>query len=80
MRPDDAAREKSNQSTWCTVSEVKQQVTRMLEQLPDDCTLEDVQYQLYVMETIRHRLELANASGSVPHSEAEAKLEKWLTP
>ena len=51
---------------------------RILEQLPDDCSIEDVQYQLYVVETIRRRLELAEKSVPVPLIEAEKRLEKWL--
>lgn len=56
----------------------KQQVREMLDQLPDDCSVEDIQYRLYVIETIRHRLELAQQTEGVSQSEAEARFEKWL--
>jgi hypothetical protein len=58
----------------------KQQVKTILEHLPEDCSLEDIQYHLYVLETIQRRLDLAASERLVPQSEAEAKLSKWLTP
>jgi hypothetical protein len=57
---------------------VKRQVQEILERLPDDCSVEDVQYHLYVIEKIRRRLELAVQGEVVPQSEAEKRLEKWL--
>ena len=57
---------------------VKSQVREALDQLPDDCTLEDVQYYLYVADKIRRRIEQADAGQTVPHSEAEKRLAKWL--
>ena len=62
------------------VSDVKQRVARILDQLPDDCSLEDVQYRLYVVETIRRRLESADGAGGVSQAEVEKQLKKWLTP
>lgn len=57
----------------------KQQVQKVLEQLPEDCTLEDVQYQLYVLEKLRRRVEMADqAADFVPHDEVEERMKKWL--
>lgn len=56
----------------------KQQVAKVLEQLPDDCSFEDIQYRLYVVETIRRRLELAERDDLIPHAQAEQRLEKRL--
>jgi hypothetical protein len=56
----------------------KSQVREVLDRLPDDCTIEDVQYHLYVAEKIRRRIEKADAGQAVPHAEAEKRLEKWL--
>jgi hypothetical protein len=57
---------------------VKRQVQEILEHLPDDCSIKDVQYHLYVIEKVRRRLELAAKGAVVPQSEAEKRLEKWL--
>ena len=57
----------------------KQQVSDILEQLPDSCTLEDIQYRLYVIQTIQRRLELAkDGSNLVSQENARQQLGKWL--
>jgi len=61
-----------------TPSNAKQQVQKVLEQLPDDCSLEDVQYQLYVIQKIRARSELADKGQFISQVEAEKRMEKWL--
>ena len=44
------------------MSGVKQQVLEVLENLPDDCSFEDVQYRLYVLETLRKRTRIGRAT------------------
>ena len=34
------------------MSTAKNEVQSLLEKLPDDCTLEDIQYHLYVVEKV----------------------------
>ena len=58
--------------------DAKSQTRELLDRLPDNCTIEDVQYHLYVAEKIRRRLEQSDAGLAVPHAEAEKRLEKWL--
>ena len=43
----------------------KQQVATMLQQLPDDCSLEDIQYHLYVIEKIKNGVARAEAEGVI---------------
>ena len=57
----------------------KQEVESLLSKLPDDCSLEDIQYHLYVIEKVRHGLEAADTQGTVSQDEAERQLDKWLT-
>ena len=57
----------------------KEEVKELLGKLPNDCSLEDIQYHLYVLEKVRHGLEAAENHGGVPQDEAEARLSKWLT-
>ncbi|MBI5864409.1 MAG: hypothetical protein HZB38_07870 [Planctomycetes bacterium] len=57
--------------------DAKTQVREVLDRLPDDCTIEDVQYHLYVADKIRRRIEQADAGLAVPHAEAETRLKKW---
>ena len=49
----------------------------MLSKLPEDCTLEDVQYHLYVVEKIQRGLERAEKEGVVSQQEAEKRLARW---
>lgn len=61
------------------MSTAKQEVHALLSRLPDDCSLEDIQYHLYVIEKVRNGLEIADAQGAVPQEEVERQLSKWLT-
>jgi hypothetical protein len=57
----------------------KEEVEALLGKLPSDCSLEDIQYHLYVLEKVRNGLEAADTEGPIPQQEAEARLGKWLT-
>lgn len=57
----------------------KQQVESLLQKLPEDCSLEDIQYHLYVLDKVRQGLEDAHQHGTVSQEEAEKRLSKWLT-
>jgi len=62
-----------------TTATAKQQAQSILNQLPDDCTLDDVQYHLYIAETLRHRLDQLDAGAEVvSQAEAEQRMAKWL--
>ena len=56
----------------------KQEVTSLLERLPEDSSLEDVQYHLYVIEKIRRGLARAETEGTLSQVQAEDRLGKWL--
>jgi hypothetical protein len=60
------------------MSTVKQEVESLLSRLPDDCSIEDIQYHLYVLEKVRAGLESADTKGGIPQEEAERILDKWL--
>jgi len=51
----------------------------MLEKLPDNCSLEDIQYHLYVLEKVRSGLQDARENGAISQEDAELRLSKWLT-
>lgn len=56
----------------------KEEVESLLNKLPDNCSLEDIQYHLYVIEKVRHGLEVADSQGTLSQEEAEARLGRWL--
>ena len=60
------------------MSSAKEEVESLLDKLPDNCSLEDIQYHLYVIEKVRHGLEAADTRGTVTQEEAEGQLNKWL--
>ena len=49
----------------------KHEVESLLKKLPDDCTLEDIQYHLYVIEKIRKGIEAAKTRGTLTQEEIE---------
>jgi hypothetical protein len=57
---------------------VKQEAASLIERLPEDCSVEDIQYHLYVLEKVRNGLERADTEGVIEQDEAEARLSKWL--
>ena len=61
------------------MSTAKEEVEALLSKLPDDCSIEDIQYHLYVIEKVCHGLEAADSQGAVPQEEVEQRLYKWLT-
>jgi len=60
------------------MSNPKADVAAMLEALPDDASLEDIQYHLYVLEKVRRGLARTETEGAISHEEAKARLGKWL--
>ncbi len=61
------------------MSTAKEEVEELLGKLPQDCSLEDIQYHLYVLDKVRAGLEAADVEGGVSQEDAEARLSKWLT-
>ncbi|MFZ5654065.1 MAG: hypothetical protein ACOY42_06665 [Pseudomonadota bacterium] len=61
------------------MSTAKEKVKALLEQLPDDCSLEDIQYHLYVVEKIQRGIERAEKEGALSQDEVERKLGKWIS-
>jgi predicted transcriptional regulator len=57
----------------------KEKVRELLDRLPDDCSLDDVLYHLYVVQTIDRGLADVEAGRTVPHEEvAEGLRRKWV--
>ena len=57
----------------------KETVLAVLDRLPDDCTLDDVQYHLYVTQAIAAGLKDSNAGRVILHAQVEAEIRrKWL--
>jgi len=57
---------------------VKQEVSDLLARLPENCSLEDIQYHLYVIQKVERGLEDARAGNVYAQEEVEKKMAKWL--
>lgn len=60
------------------MASAKQTVRDVLKHLPDDCSLEDVQYQLYLRQKLAKSVAAAVEGRVVPHEEVKKRLSKWL--
>ena len=58
---------------------VKQDVESLLSRLPDDVSVEDIQYHLYVLDKVRRGLEDARVKGTLTQEEVENRFGRWLT-
>jgi hypothetical protein len=54
----------------------KQEVRSLLEKLPDNCSIEDIQYHFYVLKKVRSGLEDARENGTISQEDAEARLSQ----
>lgn len=61
------------------MSTAKDDVKALLDKLPDDCSLEDIQYHLYVVEKINKGIKRANQEGTLSQDKVERKLAKWIS-
>jgi hypothetical protein len=55
----------------------KQEAKSLLEKLPDNCSIEDIQYHLYVLEKVRSGLDDARQNGAISQEDAESRLSQW---
>lgn len=56
----------------------KQEVNKLLNRLPEDCSLEDVQYHLSVLQKIERGLKDAEEGRIYTQEEVEKRMVKWL--
>ena len=61
---------------------LKKEVIALIKKLPEEATLDDIMYHLYVKKKILIGLQEVDQSKSIPHEEimdnAKKRLEKWL--
>ena len=56
----------------------KEEVRRMLDTLPENATLEDVQYSIYVRERVERGRREADEERLIEHDEVETRMKRWL--
>jgi hypothetical protein len=61
------------------MSTAKEDIRRMLDQLPEDATLEDIQYHLYVRQKIERAMTEAEEGKVMAENEVEEQMKKWVS-
>lgn len=56
----------------------KSKVLDMVSNMPDDSTLDDIGYRLYVLESIEQGLAELDKGEYLSHDEAKKELDKWI--
>ena len=56
----------------------KEEVQKILDQLPDDANLEDIQYHIYVVQNVERWLKDLDEGRVVSHEEVKQRMAKWL--
>ena len=56
----------------------KDEVRALLEKLPDDASLNDIQYHIYVRQKIERGLEAIQKGNVIPQAEIEKRMARWL--
>jgi hypothetical protein len=62
------------------MSPAKEEVRRILEEVPDDASLEDIQYHIYVRQKVERAVAQVESGRIVTDAQAEARFVKWLMP
>ncbi len=57
----------------------KEQVIAMIEELPNDVDLDDIEYHLYVRRKIMRGLEDIRSGRVLSHEDVEKRFKKWRT-
>jgi predicted transcriptional regulator len=56
----------------------KQEVLKMIEGMPDNASIEDIMYELYIRSNIQAGLADVYAGRTIPHEEVMREFTKWL--
>ena len=54
----------------------KEEIRSLIDKLPDDCTIEDIQYHLYVVEKIQRGIKRAEKEGTLSQEEVKKEFQQ----
>lgn len=57
---------------------VKEQAKKIIDNLPDDTTIDDVMHALYVQTKLERAEKSIQDGKGISHEEAKKRLQKWL--
>lgn len=58
---------------------LKKNIEQMIRSLPDNSSMEDIRYHLYVLDKIQKGQQAIRDGKGISHEEAKARLSKWIT-
>ena len=58
----------------------KEEVRDLLDKIPDNASLDDIQYHIYVRQKIERGLQDVKKGRLISQEEAERRMSKWLRP
>ncbi len=62
-----------------TLKPIKEDIIKLIQELPDDATLEDIQYHLFVKQKLLRAEEQMKEGKTVPHEQVMEKArKKWF--
>lgn len=61
------------------MAEVKQEVIKMIQNLPNDISVEDIMAELYFRLQVDAGLKELDEGKGIAHEEVEKRMSKWLT-
>ena len=56
----------------------KEEVRDLLEHLPEDASLEDIQYHIYVRQKVQKGLDASREGNVISQNEVEKRMSRWL--
>jgi len=60
------------------MSAIKEEAIRLIQSLPEDCSIEDIQYHLYVWQKIENGLAAVESGRSVSQEDTERRVAEWV--
>ncbi len=56
----------------------KEEIIKVIRQLPDDATVEDAMEKLYLLHKVERGISQADAGEKISQEEARRQMERWL--
>lgn len=59
------------------MSDVKEDAIKLIQKMPDNCTYEDIQYELYVKAKIEAGIKDVEEGRVISHEQLKKEISKW---
>ena len=56
---------------------VKEEIIQLIEKMPDDCTVEDILYELYLKQKVDKGLQDIQEGRVMKHEEVKQRMSRW---